>query len=88
MLVVYDFHMLVQSGFLANSSDIAPRHAGKVYGLANMCGSFAGLVGTWIVGIIVDKTGSFSSVFRITAGLYVLGLVHFNLYCTGEKVFD
>ncbi len=39
-------------------------------------------------GFIVEKTGSFSNVFYITAALYVLGTVVWNLYCTADKQFD
>eukprot|EP00803_Ostreobium_quekettii_P009326 evm.model.scf_2050.1 EVM.evm.TU.scf_2050.1 scf_2050:7752-15159(+) len=79
---------LGQAGFLANSSDIAPRNAGKLYGIANTFGSFAGLVGTWLAGVMVDRTGSFSLVFQTMAAAYVAGAVFFNMYCTGERVLD
>ena len=34
-----------QAGFVANMSDIAPRHAGLLFGLCNTFGSFAGILG-------------------------------------------
>jgi ACS family sodium-dependent inorganic phosphate cotransporter/ACS family sodium-dependent inorganic phosphate cotransporter-like MFS transporter 9 len=34
-----------QAGFVANMSDIAPRHAGTLFGLCNTFGSFAGILG-------------------------------------------
>lgn len=34
-----------QAGFVANMSDIAPRHAGVLFGLCNTFGSLAGILG-------------------------------------------
>lgn len=76
----------VQAGFVANSSDIAPQNAGQVYGMANTCGSISGLVGTWLVGIIVEKTQSFSAVFIITASFYILGAIVWNCFSEAEPV--
>jgi hypothetical protein len=35
----------------------------------------------------VEKTGSFSSVFHITAVLYVLGTLIWNAFCTADRQF-
>ena len=51
-------------------------------------GSLAGIVGVSAAGFIVERTGSFASVFHITAGLYVLGTLVWNLFCTAERQFD
>jgi len=53
-----------QAGYLANMQDIAPRYAGRLFGLANTAGSLAGVVGTAAVGIIVERTGSWTPVFQ------------------------
>lgn len=78
---------LGQAGFVANMSDIAPNNAGQMFGLCNTFGSAAGILGVVAVGVIVQATGSFAPVFQITAGLYVLAVVVWNLMCTGERVF-
>lgn len=39
-------------------------------------------------GFIVERTGSFASVFHITAALYVLGTLVWNAFCSAEKQFD
>jgi len=77
-----------QAGFVANMSDIAPRHAGQMFGLCNTFGSAAGIVGVSAVGYIVQTTGSFDPVFKLTALLYVLGAVVWNLFCVGTQVFE
>ncbi|KAF5829807.1 major facilitator superfamily domain-containing protein [Dunaliella salina] len=79
---------LGQAGFVANMSDIAPRQAGKMFGLSNTFGSLSGIVGVTAVGFIVEATNSFSPVFQLTAGLYVMGTLVWWLLATGERVFD
>ncbi len=69
-------------------SDIAPRAAGKMFGLCNTFGCLSGIVGVTAVGFIVDATKSFTPVFQITSVLYVIGALLWNLLATGEKVFD
>ncbi|GMH39532.1 hypothetical protein BSKO_07430 [Bryopsis sp. KO-2023] len=75
-----------QAGFVANTSDIAPTNTGKVYGLANMCGSLSGLVGTWLVGIIVEKSQSFTTVFQCTAAIYIFGTIVWNTCSRADPV--
>ena len=77
-----------QAGFVANMSDIAPRYAGQMFGLCNTFGTLAGIVGVSAVGFIVERTGSFDPVFKITALLYIMGTVVWNLLCVGTKVFE
>ena len=72
---------------MANMSEIAPQHAGQMFGLCNTWGSLAGIVGTASVGFIVEKTGSFNAVFQITAVLYILATVIWNLFCTSQPQF-
>jgi ACS family sodium-dependent inorganic phosphate cotransporter/ACS family sodium-dependent inorganic phosphate cotransporter-like MFS transporter 9 len=78
---------LGQAGFVANMSDIAPKHAGKMFGLCNTFGTAAGILGVTAVGWVVEWTGSFDLVFRITAAMYVLGVLVWNWLCVGEQVF-
>lgn len=77
-----------QAGFVANMADIAPGNAGQMFGLCNTFGSLSGILGVSIVGYVVQLTGSFSPVFKITAALYVFGTIIWNLFCTGNVVFE
>lgn len=88
MTVALGTTSLGQAGFVANMSDIAPKQAGRMFGLCNTFGCFSGIVGVTAVGFIVDAFQSFSPVFQITAGLYVFGTVIWLAFCRGEKVFD
>ncbi|GAX82959.1 hypothetical protein CEUSTIGMA_g10386.t1 [Chlamydomonas eustigma] len=87
MTVALGTTSLGQAGFVANMSDIAPRHAGKMFGLCNTFGSLSGIIGVTAVGFIVEATKSFSTVFLMTAGMYIAATIAWNLMCTGEKVF-
>lgn len=78
---------LGQAGFVANMSDIAPQHAGQMFGLCNTFGSLSGLIGVTAVGFVVEKTGSFNTVFQLTAVMYVVATLVWNLLCTGDRVF-
>jgi ACS family sodium-dependent inorganic phosphate cotransporter/ACS family sodium-dependent inorganic phosphate cotransporter-like MFS transporter 9 len=78
---------LGQAGFVANMSDIAPNQAGQMFGLCNTFGCLSGIAGVLAVGWVVDATGSFTPVFLITAALYVVAVVCWNLLCTAERVF-
>lgn len=69
-------------------SDIAPRHAGQMFGLCNTFGSAAGIMGVAVAGLLVDLTGGFGAVFMLTAGLYLLGTVAFLLLAKGSPVIE
>jgi len=79
---------LGQAGFVANMGDIAPANAGKLFGLCNTFGCLAGIFGVTGAGMIVEKTGSFTAVFQITAWLYVVGTVVWNLLCSTDEFKD
>jgi ACS family D-galactonate transporter-like MFS transporter len=49
------------------------RSAGKWAGLQNGFGNFAGIIGPWLTGFVVDKTGSFIAPFAITVAVLVIG---------------
>ncbi|GAX82958.1 hypothetical protein CEUSTIGMA_g10385.t1 [Chlamydomonas eustigma] len=87
MTVALGTTSLGQAGFVANMSDIAPRHAGKMFGLCNTFGSLSGIIGVTAVGFIVEATKSFSTVFLMTAGMYIAATIAWNLLCRAEVVF-
>lgn len=87
MTVALGTTSLGQAGFVANMSDIAPKHAGQMFGLCNTFGSLSGIIGVSSVGFIVEATKSFSAVFLMTASLYVFGTVFWLCFCKGEQIF-
>jgi ACS family sodium-dependent inorganic phosphate cotransporter/ACS family sodium-dependent inorganic phosphate cotransporter-like MFS transporter 9 len=58
-----------------------------MFGLCNTFGSLSGIIGVTAVGFIVEATKSFSTVFLMTAAMYITATIAWNLMCTGEKVF-
>eukprot|EP00887_Chlorella_sp_A99_P000660 scaffold5.g660.t1 len=78
---------LGQAGFVANISDVAPRHAGLLFGLCNTFGCLAGILGVSVCGFVLERTGSFAPIFQATAVLYVLGTAVWNAACTAEPQF-
>ena len=53
--------------------DVAPRHAGVVTGFMNTFGNLGGLVGPIVVGVMVDRLGSWTLPLYVTAGVYFAG---------------
>src|SRR5207342_3466410 len=53
--------------------DIAPDHAGVITGFMNTLGNLGGLVGPLVVGIAVDRWGSWTFPFYVTASVYACG---------------
>lgn len=78
---------LGQAGFVANMSDVAPDDAGQLFGLCNTFGSFAGIVGVSAAGALLEATGSFNTLFYVSAALYIIGAVVFGVWAQGERVF-
>lgn len=63
-------------GVFAFSQTLAgAQAAAKWTGLQNGFGNFAGVIGPWLAGFVVEKTGSFLSAFAITAAVLVLGVI-------------
>lgn len=76
-----------QAGFVANMSDIAPDDAGQLFGLCNMFGSFAGIVGVSAAGVLLEATASFNALFYLSAAMYAVGAVVFAVFAQGDTVF-
>src|SRR6187551_2509168 len=53
--------------------DVAPNHAGVVTGFMNTFGNLGGLIGPLVVGLMVDRLGSWTLPLYVTAGVYFAG---------------
>ncbi|GAU39476.1 hypothetical protein TSUD_159090 [Trifolium subterraneum] len=76
-----------QSGLYSNHQDIGPRYAGVLLGLSNTAGVLAGVFGTAATGYILQR-GSWNDVFKVSVALYIIGTLVWNIFSTGEKIFD
>jgi len=79
---------LTWSGWAPNLFDVAPRHADIIFGISNTFATIPGIVGVALAGWLVDQTGSYASVFMITAAIQMIGGVLWLMYATGERVID
>jgi ACS family sodium-dependent inorganic phosphate cotransporter len=76
-----------QSGLYSNHQDIGPRYSGVLLGLSNTAGVLAGVLGSLATGHIL-ATGTWSDVWRVAVVLYLIGTVIWNVFATGERIFD
>jgi nitrate/nitrite transporter NarK len=60
-------------GVSASHLDIAPRHAGVVFGVGNTAGTLAGLVAVPGLGYVLQHTGDWSLAFGLAAAHNVVG---------------
>ncbi|KAH9324774.1 hypothetical protein KI387_004952 [Taxus chinensis] len=74
-----------QAGFLLNMHDIAPQYAGVLHGITNTIGTFAAIVSTIGTGYFVQWLGSFQCFLTLTAVLYFVTTIFWNLFATGER---
>ncbi|XP_010426152.1 PREDICTED: probable anion transporter 4, chloroplastic isoform X1 [Camelina sativa] len=76
-------------GFLINLQEIAPEYSGVLHGMCLTAGTLAAIVGTVGAGFFVELLGSFQGFILLTAILYLLSALFYNIYATGERVdFD
>ncbi|KAE8689741.1 putative anion transporter 3 [Hibiscus syriacus] len=76
-----------QAGFLLNMQDIAPQYAGFLHGISNSAGTLAAIISTIGTGYFVQWLGSFQAFLSVTACLYFITAIFWNLFATGERVF-
>jgi ACS family sodium-dependent inorganic phosphate cotransporter len=55
--------------------------------MSNTAGVLAGVLGTAATGYILQN-GSWDDVWGVAVGLYLLGTVIWNLFSTGDRIFD
>jgi ACS family sodium-dependent inorganic phosphate cotransporter len=74
------------AGFASNHLDIAPRHAGILFGISNTAATIPGIIGVALTGYLVEVSGTYASAFYLTAAMYAVGLVIWQFFSTGEQV--
>lgn len=76
------------AGFAPNCFDIAPHHAEVVYGISNTIATLPGIVGIFVTGWLVDRTGSFAAPFVLASGVATLGALVYLVLGSGERQID
>jgi ACS family sodium-dependent inorganic phosphate cotransporter len=72
-------------GWGVNHLDVAPRYAGILMGISNTFATLPGIIGVAATGFIVQATGSYSAVFYLAAAIYMVGLVAYLVWGSGER---
>jgi MFS transporter, ACS family, solute carrier family 17 (sodium-dependent inorganic phosphate cotransporter), other len=72
------------AAFGVNHLDIAPRYAGVLMGISNTAATVPGIVGVAVTGFMLGITGSFAAVFYMTAVVYLVGMVGYLAWASGE----
>ncbi|KAL1321615.1 hypothetical protein HN51_066466 [Arachis hypogaea] len=75
-----------QAGFMLNIQDIAPQYAGILHGISNSAGTLAAIISTIGTGYFVQWLGSFQAFLTLTAALYFVTTIFWNLFATGDQV--
>ena len=75
------------AGFAANMSDIAPRQAGRVFGICNTFGGLAGIVGVVFSGWLLDTGAGYGAVFDTMIFAYLGAILLWNLLCSDKQQF-
>jgi len=79
---------LTLGGVSCSHLDVAPRHAGAVFGAGNTCATLAGLAAVPLTGAVLDATGSWPLVFALIAGHYVVGAAVFTAWAGAEPLVE
>lgn len=74
------------SGFAANMLDIAPRHCAILIGVSNTLATIPGVAGVAITGWLLDKTGSYSVPFVLTAAVAIAGALIFFIFGRARRI--
>ncbi|CAG9774092.1 unnamed protein product [Ceutorhynchus assimilis] len=75
-------------GFLANHIDIAPNFAGTLVAVTNCIATIPGIAVPFAVSALTEKDPSISSwriLFWITVGMYVVEVIVFTIFGSGEE---
>lgn len=79
----------IASGYGANHIDIGPKYAGPLMGITNTAATIPGIVGVFLTGFILDKTGgSYFYVWMLAMSISFIGTTIFCIFAKGKKIFD
>lgn len=76
------------SGMGVNHLDIGPKYAGALVGITNTAATLPGILAPFLTGLIVQLSGNWNMVFYLAAGVMLVGTLVWNLFATGETLFD
>lgn len=74
------------AGIMVNPQDLAPKHAGSVFGFMNTVGALPGFIGVSFAGYILESTKSWPLVFKQTSAFCFFGYAVYFVFGTGKKI--
>lgn len=74
------------AGFAPNAMDIAPEYAGVLWGMSNTIATVPGIVGVYITGVLVERTGNYASPLYLTAGVSITGMLVYLACGSGRRL--
>ncbi|XP_077991622.1 voltage-gated purine nucleotide uniporter SLC17A9-like [Glandiceps talaboti] len=91
-VILISFAFVIESlgaaGAYANNQDLAPAHAGAVYGVMNSFGAIPGFLGVYISGHIMDYFNSWNIVFSLTGSIMFVGWFVYMLFGSGKQIVN
>ena len=76
------------SGFGPNCFDIAPKYADVIWGISNTFATLPGILGVYITGWLLDRTGSFVAPFLLTVAIALFGAAFYLMFGSGRQQID
>lgn len=76
------------AGFASNHQDLSGRYAAVLFGITNATSSLVGSLSVYGTGLILDATHSWSLVFTLVAGAYLIGATFYLMWGSSEQQFD
>jgi MFS transporter, ACS family, solute carrier family 17 (sodium-dependent inorganic phosphate cotransporter), other len=73
------------AAFGVNHLDVAPTYGGVLMGISNTFATIPGIIGVALTGMIVQTTHSFSAVFILIAAVYVIGMILYLRWGSGDQ---
>ncbi|XP_071509950.1 voltage-gated purine nucleotide uniporter SLC17A9-like [Diadema antillarum] len=86
MVVIVGSQAMCNGSISVNPQDITPDHAGLVFGITNGLAGLQGFLASYIVGVILHKTGQWSIVFQMAGGMSIVGWFIFVFFAAGYPV--
>ncbi|GMH39538.1 hypothetical protein BSKO_07436 [Bryopsis sp. KO-2023] len=80
------FSALTLAGVSVSHLDVAPSHAGAVFGAGNTAATAAGFIGVYVTGWLLEETHSWSWVFGVTSAHYIIGTVIWLAWVGGSRL--
>jgi ACS family sodium-dependent inorganic phosphate cotransporter len=74
--------------FSPNTFDISPRYADVLWGIGNTFATVPGIIGVAVTGWLIERTGSYTAPFVVTAGIAVAGALVFLTFGSGRRQID